>query len=134
MHHVQDFKANFEEPVQDRLELDRPVDPSTSVIELHSDESSVRNLCFVWLDGRKAFFNYAYLVAAEFNMNTKQSVIKLDFSSYSINLYGYMLETLFMAFLDHLPRTVMAIDQRYTLIAELNIPVVVDILIEGKAD
>lgn len=72
-----------------------------------------RNLCLVWPDGRRAFFNYAYLVSADFDPNSEVNIITLCFSSQNVILKGYGLEALFMQLLDHLPRIIAAIDPRY---------------------
>jgi len=72
-----------------------------------------RNVCFVWPDGKRMFFNYAYLLAAEFNPREDMNEIKLEFSGQTVSLKGYGLEGLFMELLDHLPRVVMAVDERY---------------------
>lgn len=72
-----------------------------------------RNLCFVWPDGKRIFLNYAYLLAGEFDVGNERNEIKLSFSSHTAILRGYGLESLFMALLDHLPRIIIAIDERY---------------------
>ncbi|MDR6193344.1 hypothetical protein [Siphonobacter sp. SORGH_AS_0500] len=73
-----------------------------------------RNLCLIWPDGRRYFFNYAYLIAAEFLPSHDKNIIRLDFSSHQIILKGYELESLFMQLLDHLPRLICTVDPRYT--------------------
>lgn len=74
-----------------------------------------RNVCFVWPDGKRMFFNYAYLVSAEFIPKEDMNEIKLEFSSHTVTLMGYGLEELFVEFLDHLPRSVSIVDGRYAL-------------------
>ncbi|MCF0075235.1 hypothetical protein LZD49_32430 [Dyadobacter sp. CY261] len=74
-----------------------------------------RNLCLVWPDGRRAFFNYAYLISADFNPGNEMNLIKLGFSSQTVVLKGYGLESLFMQLLDHLPKIIAMIDKRYTM-------------------
>lgn len=91
-----------------------------------------RNICFVWPDGRKAFFNYAYLMATEFEPNTDRNTIKLNFSAHQIHLSGYRLEPLFMALLDHLPRMVTAVDARYALADETQSAMVVEIKVSAE--
>ena len=94
---------------------------------LYATPGHARNICFAWPDGKKAFFNYAYLIATEFEPNTDRNTIKLNFSSHQINLAGYHLETLFMDLLDHLPCMVTAIDARYALSEETQMPIVFEI-------
>ena len=72
-----------------------------------------RNLCLVWPDGKRFFLNYAYLIAGELNLDGEKNVILLHFSSHTVTLAGYGLETLFRELLDHLPKIIFAIDDRY---------------------
>eukprot|EP01031_Cornospumella_fuschlensis_P001151 gene1151-1443_t len=72
-----------------------------------------RNLCLVWPDGKRAFYNYAYLISAELDMSGEVNQIRLAFSSQAVLLKGYSLEALFMQLFDHLPRIITAIDPRY---------------------
>ncbi|PKK36797.1 hypothetical protein BWI96_10525 [Siphonobacter sp. SORGH_AS_0500] len=74
-----------------------------------------RNLCLVWPEGRRYFFNYAYLIAAEFLPGPDLNLIRLEFSSHQVVLKGYELEALFLQLLDHLPRIITAIDARYII-------------------
>ncbi|MCF0061325.1 hypothetical protein MUK70_18980 [Dyadobacter chenwenxiniae] len=89
-----------------------------------------RNLCLVWPDGRRAFFNYAYLVSADFDPNNAMNVIRLGFSSQNVLLQGYGLEALFMQLLDHLPRIITAIDPRYLPVETGSGSIVVNIEVE----
>lgn len=77
-----------------------------------------RNLCLVWPDGKRAFFNYAYLISAHFDPGSDMNLITLGFSSQAVTLKGYGLELLFMELLDHLPRIITAFDPRYESILE----------------
>ncbi len=136
---VHEFIANFDEPDGAELVSEIPRMPLASrpglpQVHEHAEDSSVRNLCFAWPDGRKAFFNYAYLVATEFEPSDEKNLIQLRFSSYNVVLHGYRLEALFMALLNHRPRIITATDLRYMLAADSNTPVVVNIRIEPKAD
>ncbi|SFF14879.1 hypothetical protein [Spirosoma endophyticum] len=117
----------------------RENDPTSSENELNLQEAELytgpdhsRNVCLVWPDGRRAFFNYAYLVAVEFEPNTEKNLIKLSFSSHHVALQGYSLQALFMTLLDHLPRIITATDSRYVLDTDRNKPIVIEMLIEKK--
>lgn len=102
--------------------------------EFYPTSGHTRNICLIWPDGRRMFFNYAYLIAGEFEPNSEKNLIKLSFSSHSVALHGYSLETLFMALLDHLPRIITAIDPRYVLDEDKLKEVVVEIIIDKKED
>lgn len=127
----QGFKLRF-----DQMRESDPTNPDTSPdmneAELYQQPGYVRNLCLVWPDGRRMFFNYAYLVAAEFEPGSETNSIKLAFSSHSVILQGYSLETLFMALLDHLPRLITATDPRYVLDDQTNNAIVLEIIITKK--
>lgn len=89
-----------------------------------------RNLCLVWPDGKRLFLNYAYLLAGEFKVGEEKNEIKLSFSSHTIILRGYGLESLFMALLDHLPRMIIAIEERYVTEEDLRLITVLEIRTE----
>ncbi|MBO0950589.1 hypothetical protein [Fibrella forsythiae] len=121
----QGFKLRF-----DQMRENDPTSVNESgqdMAQLYATAGHIRNICFAWPDGKKAFFNYAYLIATEFEPNAEQNLIKLNFSSHQVSLSGYHLESLFMALLDHLPRIVTVQDARYALTDETQVPIVVDI-------
>lgn len=89
-----------------------------------------RNLCLIWPDGRRSFFNYTYLISAHFDASNEMNHIHLAFSSQNVILKGYALEALFMELLDHLPRIITAIDSRYITMDENCRSLVVGIEIE----
>jgi len=83
----------------------------TEKSETHLTESPVRNLCFVWPNGKKKFLNYAYLVSGEYL--PEENLIKLAFTSETILIKGERLEGLFEQLLDHEPRRIVCGDARY---------------------
>lgn len=97
---------------------------------LYPSSGHTRNVCLVWPDGRRAFLNYAYLVASEFEPNNERNLIRLSFSSHSVALHGYSLESLFMALLDHLPRIIAVTDPRYVLDEDKAKEVIVEIVMQ----
>ncbi len=74
-----------------------------------------RSLCVVWPDGKRMFFNYAYLVCGELDVAGDKNVIRLEFSGSTLKLIGFGLEALFMSMLEQVPRIIIAIDERYVL-------------------
>ena len=91
-----------------------------------------RNVCFVWSNEKRLFLNYAYLVSGEFNPNEEKNLITLTFSSHTVSLHGYNLETLFTALMEHLPRFVLEIETRYALSAESKEAIVIEIIMEKR--
>lgn len=125
----QGFKLRY-----DQLRENDPTGPEpetgAGVTEFYPSSGHTRNVCLVWPDGQRAFFNYAYLVAGEFEPNDEKNLIKLSFSSHKVSLKGYSLETLFMALFDHLPRIITAIDPRYVLEEDKTREVVIEIIMQ----
>lgn len=101
-------------------------------LDTYAQPGYSRQLCLGWPDGRRMFFNYAYLMAGEFDPNGEKNIIKLIFSSHTVLLQGYGLEPLFMDLLDQLPRQLMAIDPRYVLDDEPQKTVITGIVVEKK--
>ncbi|WP_375447214.1 hypothetical protein [uncultured Fibrella sp.] len=119
------FKLRFDQMRESDPTSTNEVGQDTA--KLYETPGHARNICFVWPDGKKAFYNYAYLIATEFEPHDDRNMITLNFSSYQISLSGYHLESLFMALLDHLPRIVTALDARYALAEETQTPIVIEI-------
>ncbi|MFD2520383.1 hypothetical protein [Emticicia soli] len=97
--------------------------------DYYQQSGSTRNLCLVWPDGKRAFYNYSYLVSVAFDPGEDKNVITLCFSSDVIKIQGFLLEPLFMALFEHLPRIITATDERYATGEE---SLVTNILIENK--
>lgn len=88
---------------------------NTPTVETGASDSAgnVRNLCLCWLDGRRLFLNYAYLVTGEFTPGDETNIIKLGFTSHNVTLQGYGLDVLFSELLGHSPRFIHQVDPRY---------------------
>lgn len=129
----QGFKLRF-----DQLRESDPTHAQKSAsftgVEAYAQVGYTRNVCLIWPDGRRMFFNYAYLMAATFEPNAEMNTIQLDFSSHTVHLKGYQLEKLFMALLDHFPRLILATDLRYVLDEDQQGGIVVHIQVEGKTN
>ena len=102
---------------------------STGNQDNYQQAGSTRNLCLVWPDGKRAFYNYAYLVSVVFELGEEKNVITLCFSNDVIKIQGFLLEPLFMALFEHLPRIITVTDERYAVDEE---SLVTNILIENK--
>ncbi len=79
--------------------------------QIYAGESHVRNVCFVQSDGKMLFLNYGYLVSGEYLPD--ESKIVLHFTSHTIALKGTKLETLYQEFFSHIPRYILATNERY---------------------
>jgi hypothetical protein len=125
------FKLRFDEM--------RESDPTNSestekneADEFYFNAGHTRNLCFIWSDEKRLFLNYAYLVAGEFDPNQEKNLIRLSFSSHTVLLHGYHLESLYVALLDHLPRFIVETEARYALDGETKGAIVTEIIVEKK--
>ena len=129
MRPVREFKANFgqEEPAKDRQS-----DSVADAFILHDADSSVRNLCLIWDDGRRAFFNYAYLVAGDLSVQDDINALLLSFGSYTVLLKGYNLAALFDALLEHSPKIITAINPRYIARHDSQGGVVTEIIVRSE--
>ncbi len=108
-----DFKLRYDQMREgdpSKTEEPLPHDPGSGLFHA---PGHARNLCLVWPDGKRFFLNYAYLIAGELNLGGEKNEIKLRFSSHTVTLSGYGLESLFMALTDHFPRVIFAVDERY---------------------
>ncbi len=84
--------------------------------QFYNEESHVRNICFVWLDGRRKFLNYSYLVSGEYSPD--DSSITLAFTTEVFVLKGVNLESLFYEIMNNLAKQITCIDVRYNVIGE----------------
>jgi hypothetical protein len=114
-----------------KLTLDemRESDPSqiNEVPASFEAPSQIRNLCFVLLEGKMKFLNYAYLVSGEYDAN--ESIITLSFTSEKILVKGSNLEPLFIELIDHKPKKISCNDPRYEELSELNMPFISEIIL-----
>lgn len=102
-----DFEFGF-----DHFDKPQQRTPSNSPLpDEYSTPSHTRNVCFVWLDGRMKFLNYAYLVSTDYLPD--EGIISLTFTSEAIVLKGIRLQSLFEKLLFHLPLRIMCQDERY---------------------
>lgn len=79
--------------------------------EQYAGPGHARNLCFVWPDGRRAFLNYSYLVAAEYL--PEDGAIRLTYTTHMVELKGIRLENLYDELMDYIPRMIVCVDKRY---------------------
>jgi hypothetical protein len=107
-----DFLSNFER-------LKKPIEPDSASQEKAKNEAEnefhdgdyIRNVCFVWPEGKQRFFNYIHLDSGE--ITEDHDTIKLIFGSDTVELVGLRLLPLFTAFLAHKPKYVYCDDARY---------------------
>lgn len=132
MHPVQHFKTNFDQSAKVELQTVPHDVVALGGIQLHNAESSIRNVCFVWEDGRKAFFNYAYLIAVHLTKQEDVNKIILSFGAFTVTLEGYQLDPLFESLNDHGPKTINATPLRYTTHISPHLAVVIKIVIKSE--
>ncbi len=115
------YKWKYEE-----MRSNQPADKGESVPEregsTYEEAGHIRFLCFVWLDGRRIFLNYNYLISAEYA--PEENSIKLAFTTHSVLLKGIHLETLFYDLMQQKARQIICRDVRYNAIESEKNPVV----------
>ncbi|WP_460973987.1 hypothetical protein [Spirosoma migulaei] len=114
------------------MNVDSEPERLTAHVVPHDTDSFVRNICFVWEDGRKAFFNYAYLVSVDLLPMDSVNVMLLYFSGQIVTLKGYQLGLLFDLLLNHMPKTITATNSRYHNCGETQVAVVTEILVKSE--
>ncbi|QDK82619.1 hypothetical protein EXU85_30030 [Spirosoma sp. KCTC 42546] len=132
MHQVQNFRTNFAQDEIVDTATDKPVDAQVDRAELYDTDSSVRNVCFVWENGRKAFFNYAYLVSVDLVITETLNEMLLYFSGQIVTLKGYHLGSLFDLLLNHIPKTITATNPRYHTNGQTTDTIVTDIIVKSE--
>jgi hypothetical protein len=132
MHHIHEFRGNFGQPAQDLRETDSHIATLSNGVAIHDADSSVRNVCFVWDDGRRAFFNYAYLVSVDLVLTDSLNVMLLYFSGQIVTLKGYQLGLLFDLLLNHIPKTIIASHPRYFIEGQTSVTVVTEIAVKSE--
>lgn len=131
MHPVQDFRANFAQDEVMDTASDNPTGYAAGSTEWHDTDSRVRNLCLVWEDGRRAFFNYAYLVSVDLALTDNLDVMLLYFSGHIVTLKGYQLSPLFDLLFDHSLKTIRVSNPRYQVDGQTQISLVTEILLKS---
>ena len=126
---VHNFKANFS---SSEMSADNEPEGLAAHLVTHDTDSFVRNICFVWEDGRKAFFNYAYLVSVDLLPMDSLNVMLLYFSGQIVTLKGYQLGLLFDLLLNHIPKTITASNPRYYMNEQTKAGFVIDIHIKSE--
>ncbi|MBN8820631.1 MULTISPECIES: hypothetical protein [unclassified Spirosoma] len=132
MHQVQNFRANFSQDEVVDTTSDNLTDYTVGSTELHDIDSTVRNLCFVWENGRRAFFNYAYLVSVDLVITDNLNEILLYFSGHIVTLKGYQLSPLFDLLFDHSLKTIRASNPRYLVDGQTQYSLVTEILLKSE--
>jgi hypothetical protein len=131
----QDLKLRFDQMRNNnpaKPVVEKPAEPEDGNRLSHA-YGNVRNLRLVWPDGNQSFFNYAYLIRADFSPGDDLNIIHLGFSGQDITIKGYGLEELFEQLVDHLPRTITAIDPRYIPVELVDGVFVIEIKIENSS-
>ncbi len=98
--------------------------------ELYDIGCAVRNVCFISEMGRRAFFNYAYLVSVELLSSDKMDIVKVYFTSQVIVLKGYNLQRRFEQLMNHALKVIVAKDARYITETDIAIGVITSIKLE----
>lgn len=132
MHHVQHFRANFDQADIEDTATDALTGHAVAGTDLHDSDSQVRNVCFVWDDGRRSFFNYAYLVSVDLILSDTLNVMLLYFSGQIVTLKGYHLGLLFDLLLNHIPKTISASQPRYYVDRQTQDCFVTEILVKNE--
>lgn len=89
---------------------------NNGITNFEENYSGVKNVCFVLLDGKQIFLNYNYLVSGEFF--PEENKITLYFTTHIVSLQGCHLEKLYFDLIQHLPKIIIVINDRYNALLE----------------
>lgn len=123
----QDFKLMFAEN-KDSTQSASAIDNLKA--DAYQQAGYARHLAFVLPNGKMEFFSYSYLVHCCYD--PEQRSIFLEFSSHTVELKGYRLETLAYALMAQLPRIIRCVDKRYNDMIEEDGAVVNEITVKEK--
>lgn len=85
-----------------------------------------RNVYFLPIAGDGVFLNYAYLVSCIHNVEF--TLLTLAFTTHTVMLKGVLLKTLFLDLMAHIPKMIIATDERYNATADEKKSVVNEII------
>lgn len=125
----QPFKLRFDQMLESDPTSPQEIPEKLDGQGIYQLPGSIRNLGFVWPDGKRSFHQYAYLPDGFFDPTGERNLIKLLFSSFTVFLYGYELESLFKELFVQLPEWIVINDPRYVTEHEA---CVVEVIIEAK--
>lgn len=120
-----------------KLRFDQMREGNPSKAEEDTDENLLpssapaRSVCLVWPNGRRFFLSYAYLMARELHLSREKNEILLYFSSHTVTLRGYGLESLFTELMQHLPSLIYQSEERYVLRDE---SFIIEIIVKKQTD
>lgn len=84
------------------------IDPNSEELMPYYDQPGhMRNVCFVWPDGRRVFISYAYLISGELTIDDDLNKIVLTFSNQIVIIKGYELKQLFVALMKQMVLYIM---------------------------
>ena len=103
-------------------------------LDHYAQAGQMRNVCFVWPDGRRLFLSYSYLVSAQLGASEGMQQIRLGFTSHTLVLTGLRLLPLYAALMEQRALHVRETELRYAEIGEEETegPLVSAIALEAK--
>lgn len=101
---------------------------NNGISNFEQNDTAVKNVCFVLLDGKHIFLSYNYLVAGEFFPEDNKIVLR--FTTNEVTLQGQNLEKLYFDLMQHLPRIIGVSNERYRSLLEFGISYVVSLEIK----
>lgn len=122
-----DSELNFR-----KMQENDPTSKENSVesISNYAASGNVRNITFIWQNGKKQSLNYSYLVSCEYIPD--DNTITMLFTTHSVILKGIKLSGLFDALVAQLPEAITCVDVRYNATIGGEMSIVNEILITLK--
>lgn len=108
----QEYRSRFEQMKENALQQSSPNPVEQNGSEQYPSNGNVRNICSVWVDGKKLFLAYSYMVSGEYSAT--ESVIVLTFTTCTITVKGSNLERLFEDLMEQRTKVIACEDPRYS--------------------
>lgn len=91
------------------------VQPSVIALEDHyGDIGHLRNICFVFIGGKRTFLSYNCLVSCGYD--PLSNMMSIVFTANTVVVQGVNLENLFYGIMNQVTKQVMCMDKRYNVI------------------
>ncbi len=119
------FKTDLKKMRENDPAGEERLDKGYRASENYDTPSHVRNLCFVWPDGRMKFMNYAYLISGEFLPN--DNTIFLISTMEKILIKGVNLQNLFYELIVNFPKKLFCLHRRYENVCDSSFYIIEEI-------
>lgn len=122
------FKSKYDQ-MRESMQPETTGDSAAAIKDnLYSEAGHIRNLCFVWPDGRMQFLNYSFLVSGEYIQD--ENAIILEFTTHKVTIKGYNLNHLYSLIISQTIKNIVCTITRYDVLNDTSFYLVNNITVE----